>query len=286
MNNIVTLKNGASSAKISSLGAQLLSFCSEKTEYMWQADKNVWGFTAPVLFPICGSLNKGRYVFDGKVYEMTPHGFARFKEFGIENLSGNKACFLLKSDKDTKKKYPFDFEFRVSFSLFKNRLDITYCAKNTGNGDMYFSFGGHEGYSCPEGADEYYVKFENDTSLTRHMLQDGFFNGKTEKINLTDNVLSLDYGEFEKCTYIFKNINSDSVIFGHKNGKRKIRVGFPSHTSLALWTLPERKYVCIEPWCGVSEKQDFDGDITKKDGIICIKPFQSFERTHFAEILG
>ncbi len=286
MNNIITIKSGALSAKISSLGAQLLSLCSKKTEYMWQADKKVWGFTAPVLFPVCGSLNGGRYVFDGKSYELPPHGFARFKKFNIENLSENKACFLLKSDTDTKSKYPFDFEFRVCFSLFQNRLDITYSAKNTGNGTMYFSFGGHEGYSCPEGADEYFVKFENDSSLTRHMLENGFFSGKTEEISLKNNTLFLNYGEFERCTYIFKNINSDSVIFGHKNGTRRLRIGFPKNTLLALWTLSERKYVCIEPWCGSPEKQGFDGDITKKDGIVRIEPLQAFERTHYIEILS
>lgn len=286
MNEIITLHSGVWSAKISSLGAQLLSFRSEKTEYMWQADKNVWGFTAPVLFPICGSLNGGRYVFGGQSYEMPPHGFARFKRFDTESLTENKVCFLLKADTDTKKQYPFDFEFRVFFELVQNRLNITYRAKNTGNSEMYFSFGGHEGYSCPEGADEYFVKFENDSYLTRHMLENGFFSGKTEKIKLKNNTLFLDYSEFEKCTYIFKNINSDSVVLGHKDGNRRIRIGFSNHTSLALWTLPKRKYVCIEPWCGVSEKHGFDGDITKKDGIIRIEPSQNFERTHFIEILG
>ncbi len=286
MNNTVTLQNEKLTAKISSLGAQLLSLRSEKTEYMWQADKNVWGFTAPVLFPVCGSLNGRHYTFGKKRYEMPIHGFARFKEFEVENLTADKACFLLKSDSDTKKSYPFDFELRICFELSLNRLDITYCAKNTGNGKMYFSFGGHEGYSCPEGADEYFIKFENDSSLTRHMLENGFFNGKTEKINLINNTLFLDYKEFEKCTYIFKNINSQSVILGHKNGGRKVRIGFCNHTSLAVWTLPYRKYVCIEPWCGISEKQGFDGSLEKKDGIICIMPDEVFERTHFIEILG
>ena len=148
---------------------------------------------------------------------------------------------------------------------------------------MYFSFGGHEGYACPEGAEDYVIEFENDTTLTRHMLKNGFFDGRTEEIELKNKELKLCYKEFEKCTYIFRDINSESVIF--KNSKRKIRIGFPMHDSLAIWTLPERKYVCIEPWCGISEKEGFSGDISEKDCIVELKPFQSFERTHFAEIL-
>lgn len=285
MNTITTINNGTMTAKISSLGAQLLSFCDNKTEYMWQADESVWGFTAPVLFPVCGSLNGGCYIYKGQRYKMTPHGFARFKEFKLEKSADERVCFLLKSDGETKKQYPFDFEFRVVFELMEKRLNITYSVINIGEDEMYFSFGGHEGYSCPEGADEYIIKFENDTSLTRHMLKNGFFDGTTEEIKLQNKTLYLNYREFEKCTYIFKNINSDSVIFGHKNGSRKIRIGFPNHEALAIWTLPFRKYVCIEPWCGIPEKSDFKGDISNKDGIVCLKPFQSFERTHFIEIL-
>ncbi len=283
MSTIISLDNGTANAKISSLGAQLLSFCSGETEYMWQADENVWGFTAPVLFPICGSLNGGRYIYKGNGYELPPHGFARFMEFEIEKSTDTKAYFLLKSTDAIKKQYPFDFEFRVVFELTGKRLDITYSVINTGENEMYFSFGSHEGYACPEGADQYTVKFEKDSVLTRHMLENSFFNGQTEQIRLENNTLALDYSEFEKCTYVFRNINSKSVILANEN--RKIRIGFPGYTTLAIWTLPFRKYVCIEPWCGSSEKKGFDGDISKKDGILCIKPFQTFERTHFAEIL-
>lgn len=277
------LDNGIVSARISSLGAQLLSFKDNTTEYIWQRDENVWNFSAPVLFPICGALNNGSYTYNGIKYEMEQHGFARFKEFTLEKATPVKACYLLKSDEETKKNYPFDFEFRVVFELDQKRLNITYSVINLSDGNMYFSFGGHEGYDCPEGVEDYVIEFENDTTLTRHMHKIGFFDEKTEKMVLKGGELALRYKEFERCTYVFRDINSESVIL--KNNSRKIRVGFPKHNVLVIWTKPERKYVCIEPWCGVFEKEGFDGDITKKDCIVELKPFQCFERTHFAEIL-
>lgn len=277
------LDNGIVSAEISSLGAQLLSFKYKTTEYIWQRDENVWGFSAPVLFPICGGLNGGSFTYNGTKYEMAQHGFARFKEFTLEKATPVRACYLLKSDEETKKNYPFDFEFRVVFELDQKKLNITYSVINLSEGNMYFSFGGHEGYDCPEGAEDYVIEFENDTKLIRHMIKNGFFDGTTEEIELKNGELELCYKEFEKCTYVFRNIKSESVIL--KNSSRKIRIGFPMHDVLAIWTLPERKYVCIEPWCGISEKDGFNGDIAEKDCIVELKPFQSFERTHFAQIL-
>ena len=192
---------------------------------------------------------------------------------------------MLKSDEDTKQQYPFDFEFRVIFEIVENKLNITYSVKNTTDGKMYFSFGGHEGYATPEGVEEYEINFENDTTLTRLMLKNGFFDGNTEEIVLENNKMELKYSEFEKCTYIFRNINSESVVLEHKNGKRKVRIGFPGHETLAIWTLPVRNYVCIEPWCGISENESFNGDITQKDGIVELGQSETFERTHYIEAL-
>ena len=285
MSTIINLSNGKFNARISSFGAQLLNFNDGETEYMWQADEKVWGFTAPVLFPLCGGLHNGGFTYEGKKYEMQRHGFARFKEYEVEKATETKVCFLLKSDEETREQYPFDFEFRVIFEIVANKLNITYSVINMTDRKMYFSFGGHEGYATPEGVEEYNVKFENDKTLTRLMLKNGFFDGNTEKIILENHRMELKYSEFEKCTYIFRNIDSESVVLEHKNGKRKLRIGFPGHESLAIWTLPVRKYICIEPWCGISEDENFNGDLTQKDGVIELEQFQSFERTHYIEAL-
>ena len=190
------------------------------------------GYCSPVVFPVCGGLNEGRYIFNNKEYSMMQHGFARFKEFEVEALKNDEAVFLLKSNDEIKEIYPFDFEFRVGFKLKDKKLYITYSVKNVSDDKIYFSFGGHEGYACPEGAEEYIIKFENDDFLIRHMLSGGFFDGKIEEI--------------------------------------KLRIGFPEHNTLAIWTLPSRKYVCIEPWCGVSEKKDLTAILPKKTALLLL----------------
>ena len=285
MSTVVKIENGKFTAKISSMGAQLLSFTDGKTEYMWQADEAVWNFTAPVLFPICGRPHDGVITYEGRKYEIPQHGFARFKEFQVEKQSETKVCFLLVSDTETKEAYPFDFEFRVIFELVESKLNITYSVKNATDGKIYFSFGGHEGFATPEGAEEYDIKFENDTKLARLMLTDGYLDGRCEEIDLDNGKMALEYSEFERCTYVFRNISSESVVLEHKNGDRRLRVGFPGHETLAIWTLTARNYVCIEPWCGISEAESFSGDISEKDGIIELDKSGMFERTHFIEAL-
>ena len=68
LNRIIEIKYKKLSAKIETLGAQLISFKDEKEEYMWQRDENVWANCSPVLFPVCGGLNGGKINFNKNNY--------------------------------------------------------------------------------------------------------------------------------------------------------------------------------------------------------------------------
>lgn len=282
----IVLKNEFLRVKIKSVGAELCSIKKGNTEYIWQADPDVWNSSAPLLFPICGRLKNNSYIFDGKEYKLNPHGFARYLEYKTENLTETEVLLSAEADVDTRKVYPFEFKFFVKFKLCENKLKITYSVQNVSDSQIYFSFGGHEGYACPEGAEEYCVTFPEDNALTRHMLNEGFFNGKTEHIELENGELKLRYNEFEKCTYIFKTLKSDNIILHNKDNSRRIRVSFEKDIkTLALWTLRGRKYVCIEPWWGTSQNEGFNGDFSEKDGVISLDAGKTFARTHCIEIL-
>ncbi len=282
----IVLKNEFLTVKINSRGAELHSIKKGDTEYIWQADPEVWGSSAPVLFPICGRLKDNAYNYKGKEYKLNPHGFARNLDYRTEKLTETEALLSAEANEETRKVYPFEFKFFVGFKLCETKLKITYSVQNISGSRIYFSFGGHEGYACPEGAEEYSVAFPKDTALTRHMLSEGFFNGKTESIELENGELKLRYDEFEKCTYIFKTLCSDSVILHNKDNSRRIRVSFEKDIkTLALWTLRGRKYVCIEPWWGTSQNESFNGSFDKKDGVVSLDAGKTFTRTHCIEIL-
>lgn len=70
---------------------------------MWQADPEIWGRHAPVLFPVVGRLKDDQYTYDGKIYHMGQHGFARDAQFTVEEQDDKHIVFLLTSNEDTKK---------------------------------------------------------------------------------------------------------------------------------------------------------------------------------------
>lgn len=58
---IYEITNNGISARVDSLGAQLISFMDEQgTEYIWQRNPKVWSSCSPLLFPIIGNLRDGK----------------------------------------------------------------------------------------------------------------------------------------------------------------------------------------------------------------------------------
>jgi len=63
-----TIESSSLKITINKTGAELCSILSKKTdrEYIWQANPEVWGNHAPVLFPIIGGLKDGFYTYEKK----------------------------------------------------------------------------------------------------------------------------------------------------------------------------------------------------------------------------
>ena len=123
---MIVIKNEFITAKFNEIGAELKSLKCDDYEYIWGGREDSWNRSCPILFPICGGLNDDKYVFCGKEYTLSKHGFLRDKSFEIEQITDDSVIFLSKSDADTKRRFPFDYELRVVYKLIgkslKNRL--------------------------------------------------------------------------------------------------------------------------------------------------------------------
>ena len=66
------LKNNFLTVTLSDKGAEIQSVkdVNSGREYMWQADPEIWGRHAPILFPVVGRLKDDQYTYDGKTYHM------------------------------------------------------------------------------------------------------------------------------------------------------------------------------------------------------------------------
>ncbi len=63
-----TIENEIIKVTVSSTGAEIQSIVGKHigNEYIWQADPEIWGRHAPVLFPIVGKLKNDEYSYQAR----------------------------------------------------------------------------------------------------------------------------------------------------------------------------------------------------------------------------
>jgi galactose mutarotase-like enzyme len=76
---------------------------------------------------------------------------------------------------------------------------------------------------------------------------------------------------FKADALVFDRLRSRSVEYG-AHGGASLRVEFPDMPHLGVWTKPGAGFICIEPWQGHADPQDFAGDFSDKPGIVSIQP--------------
>ena len=265
---------------ISTIGAEITSIKKGENELIWQSDPNVWKGHAPLLFPICGGLKDDKFVYDGQEYTIPKHGFARTIEFEVESLSKDSVTFLLKSNGETKKCYPFNFELRVVYKLNKNELTIVYDIKNMTDGDMYFSIGSHEAYSCPNGITEWSIIFDNEEDLIATPVDGPLLTYDENVIMKNTRLLPLKDEYFEIDALVFQNLKSRRLILKNDRTCDEIKLDYTDFPYLLIWTKPNAKYICLEPWCGIPDFVDSNFDITQKKGIIRLEKGCETSRIH------
>jgi len=278
---LVSIKNQFLTVVIDSLGAELASIKDARgTEYLWQGDARFWKSRAPVLFPIVGGVKDDQYALNGQTYSLMKHGFARFQDFTPKMISETQVVMTLTSNPELKINYPYDFTLQLIYKLEDNALSVDYVIMNQSGQVMYASIGAHEGYACPEGIEDYQVAFEQTEILATTELDGNLLTGETKPVLNEGNVLPLKTEYFAVDALVFTALKSQAATLTHKSGNRKIRVEFPGFPSLGIWTKPGAPYICIEPWCGLPDFVDRNGDITQKRGIMAIAPDQTLTRTH------
>lgn len=282
----VTIENEHLKIDISTHGAEIQSFCDKSgEEYLWQGDPSVWSGRAPILFPICGALAKGKFTLDNHTYRLDKHGFAMKSEFTLEAQNQNSASFILTDSEQTLKGYPFNFELRAIFTLEKSTLKVEYRIYNRGEKTMYFSCGAHEAYALPNGIDGTRIVFEKNKELSNYLIKDGLLSDDYEKIEAEGNVLTLTSSHFNEKSLIFKDIESKSVTLVRNGDNKRVRVDYEGFDHLLLWQVEGAKYICIEPWSGLPDPVNSTGNITKKPSITALEAGKEKSFLHYITLL-
>ena len=277
---MVTLKNSELTVKVNELGAELRSIVYNNTEYMWEGKPEIWSGTAPIMFPICGGLKEDKYLLKGKEYTLTKHGFAKLSLFEIGSVTDESAIFLLKSSEETKASYPFDFEFRVIYTLSGKSLKVDYKVDNKSADTMYFNVGAHEAYATPEGIEDYDVLFDEEQTLNAQNLYGNILSQTSYPIIKDSKVLPLYDKYFILDALPFKNIKFKAATLRNRKTGRALRVDFENAPYFLLWHKHGAGYMCLEPWNGIPDVPGSSYDITEKEGITALESNKTFTFTH------
>lgn len=275
------IENEFFTCEIDDMGAQLHSLKSKEngTEYIWQGNPDIWYGQAPVLFPIIGQLINDKYFYNGVEYTMPKHGLARKLLFNVKECEGAKAVFSLKSDENTLKAYPFDFEYLVTFELKGKALVNTMTVVNKTDGEMYFSVGAHPAFNCKVGD---IIEFEQaETLATERIDKENLII--PEKFPFIENSKEFEITKeiFEPDALILSDIKSEKLTI---KGENTVEFTFGKCPFLGIWAKPGAPYVCIEPWYGVNDGREIKADISEKRGIQRLDKGETFEFSWTAEI--
>lgn len=280
-----TIKNSNLTAEINPFGAELISLKNNNNrEYIWEGNPTYWGKHSPILFPIVGTLKNNSFYHKGTEYQLSRHGFAREMTFNLIEKTENKAIFSIQSNEDTLKKYPFDFELQLIYSIEGNSLTIEYKVINSGKETIPFSIGAHPAFALPQKFENYSMLFEQTTPLKYYLLENDLISCQTKNIELNENQIPLTYDLFKNDALIFKTLQSNSLTI-LENSNPLLKVSFEDFPSLGIWTKMNAPFLCIEPWFGYSDTEESNGNLFEKEGIQLLEENKIFHSKFQIEIL-
>ncbi len=288
---MIQIENNQCKATFLTKGAELKSLIDTKSgkEWMWQADPAFWGKTSPILFPIVGALKDNTYYYEGKSYTLPRHGFARDMNFDIREQAGDRVVFGLTSSGETLKLFPFDFDLEVEYILEGAALRAEYRVKNISETEqMWFSLGTHPAFAIEvndrKTFDDYQLFFSKDEILHLHPLQNNLLLKTTEDLPLEKGSLSLSYSLFDNDALVMTDMKSESLVLSNSKDLQKLTFSFTNFPYFGIWSAKNANFVCLEPWAGIADFDDHNGELTQKFGIMQLAPKASWKAGWKAEM--
>lgn len=286
------LKSGDLSALFTSAGAELKSLkdCKTGQEYMWSADPAFWKRTSPVLFPLVGNYKNKETRYNGRIYSLPQHGFARDMEFEMTSLAQDEIWFALSSGPDTVRKYPFLFRLEIGYKLEGRSLRVTWRVINRGKETMYFSIGGHPAFVCPlkkeDRQSDYYISFDADGEVKSRMIgESGLATDTILSYPLEDGCLRISEDLFSQDALVIENHQAQKVSLCTPDKKPYVTVSFDAPL-FGVWSVPGKSapFVCIEPWYGRCDHENFSGTLQEREWGNQLEPAETFETAYTIEI--
>lgn len=274
---MITISNEYLTVKIKEFGAEITSVVDNRSgyEFMWQGDPDYWGRQAPVLFPIVGRLKNNQYEYKGKTYEMTQHGFARDSVFEVVDAKENFAAFSLRYNEDTLKKYPFEFELEIRYTLKDRLVEVEYVVKNVSNDEvMYYGVGGHPAFNVSQKVDEngepefdeISVRLESNEEVVSLPLSANAYLDLENATSQDPTSKELTHESFKEDANIYMVKSGTKTILTDRTENVEVHLDNREMEYVGIWSpYPARGgFVCLEPWAGITDTENATGLFEEK----------------------
>jgi len=277
--------------KVNEKGAELASIQLNGREYLWWGDAVYWNRQAPILFPNVGKVFDNTFRVNGKAYHMGQHGFARDVAFKKE---GER--YVLQGG--PWENYPYRFCLSVRYRTEGQKLFCEWEVLNEDTQPMHFQIGAHPALLLPDyKADDpvhgYLQCYDAEGKvvaqpLMPHGLDSGYITQLPApgRMPVEDTLLPLMADTFAIDTYVMENEQVKSVMLYDKHKRPYLSVGSDQAQAYGIWAphKPGCPFVCLEPWCGITDLYGFDGDISERYLIHRLAPGEAFKFTYWIEI--
>ena len=280
-------------------GGELISFKLEGIEKIHQGEeakdvngKVYWKRHAPVLFPIVGKLKRNQTIINGRTYEILQHGFARDMVYEPVTKLDNFHSYVLRSNKYTMARFPYDFELYNTYRQEENKLIFIYKVINTGNVNMPFGLGAHPAFKIDEDdlkRGNYYLEFEEEEQRVHFLyLIDGLVGTEYAKnILINGRRINLDEHTFDNDAIIIKGIQNKKIsLFNRRTKKKILTMDFTDWPYLGIWSKPGAPFICLEPWMSTADRINSSNIFVKKPDMIMLTPGEEFENKFSVEFFN
>ena len=280
-------------------GGELISFKLDGIEKIHQGEevkdingKVYWKRHAPVLFPIVGKLKRNQTIINGRTFEIMQHGFARDMEYEPVTKLDNFHSYVLKSNKYTMARFPYDFELYNTYRQEENKLIFIYKVINTGKINMPFGLGAHPAFKIDEDdlkRGNYYLEFEEEETRAHFLyLIDGLVGTEYAKNMLENNrIIRLDEHTFDNDAIIVKGIQNKKISLKNRRTRKTIlTMDFTDWPYLGIWSKSGAPFICLEPWMSTADRINSSSIFVKKQDLITLLPGEEFENKFSVEFFN
>ena len=255
---------------VTTWGAQVKSVIRkcDGVEHIWQADKSVWGYHAPILFPHAGKVVDGIIEAKGGEYASGQHGFSRTSEHQFVEQSADTIVLELCSSPETLEKFPYEFRLVSTFTLENDTLHHTLTVENLDEVQLPFGIGYHPAFTVPfddkHVATDYELRFsETESPICVNNLPYGLVHGDLYHLPANINSLAIDEHLFANDSHCMVNLKSRTLGLYEKGTGRGVVCNIEEFPYTLIWSKPGMpKFVCIEPWQSLPS---FEGGSRKWD---------------------